>query len=101
MCLALVAGDTASVHFHLWGDECSAFEPGLIMCLANGIFSINHNNLVLRAGNIGKVEKVGEFTVTFVGTPNMSEIHWVLDPKNPKKYAQEAFISPYSRLFPP
>ncbi|KAH0983147.1 hypothetical protein GBA52_010324 [Prunus armeniaca] len=26
-CLALVADETAAVHFQLWGDECNAFEP--------------------------------------------------------------------------
>ncbi|KAK9281991.1 hypothetical protein L1049_004902 [Liquidambar formosana] len=100
-CLALVADETAAVHFQLWGDECDAFEPGDIVCLANGIFSYNRNNLVLRAGKRGKVEKVGEFTVAFVETPNMSEIHWVPDPNNSKKYIQKSVISPYSRIFPP
>ncbi|KAL6972673.1 hypothetical protein U1Q18_026848 [Sarracenia purpurea var. burkii] len=100
-CLALVADDTAAVHFQLWGDECNAFEPGDIVCLANGIFSYQRNNLVLRAGKRGKAEKVGEFTMTFVETPNMSEIRWVPDPDNPKKYVQEDVISPHSRIFPP
>ncbi|CAK9178059.1 unnamed protein product [Ilex paraguariensis] len=100
-CLALVADETAGVHFQLWGDECDAFEPGDIVRLVNGIFSYNRNNLVLRAGKRGKMEKVGEFTLVFVETPNMSEIRWVPDPNNPKIYVQEAVISPYSRIFPP
>ncbi|KAL2499814.1 Nucleic acid-binding [Abeliophyllum distichum] len=100
-CLALVADESAAVHFQLWGDECDAFEPGDIILLANGIFSYNRNNLVLRAGKRGKAEKVGEFTMTFVETPNMSEIRWVPDSSDSKKYVQEAVISPYSRIFPP
>ena len=32
-CLALVADETAAVHFQLWGDECDAFEPGDIVRL--------------------------------------------------------------------
>ncbi|XP_062019967.1 uncharacterized protein LOC133736483 [Rosa rugosa] len=100
-CLALVADETAAVHFQLWGDECDAFEPGDIIQLANGIFSYNRNSLVLRAGKRGKVEKVGEFTMVFVETPNLSEIHWVPDPNNSKKYVQDAVISPHSRIFPP
>lgn len=100
-CLALVADETAAVHFQLWGDECDAFEPGDIIQLANGIFSYNRNSLVLRAGKRGKVEKVGEFTMVFVETPNLSEIHWVPDPNNSKKYIQDAVISPHSRIFPP
>ncbi|GMN38159.1 hypothetical protein TIFTF001_007385 [Ficus carica] len=100
-CLALAADETAAVHFQFWGDECDAFEPGDIIRLSNGIFSYNRNNLVLRAGKRGKVEKVGEFTMTFVETPNMSEIRWVPDPNNSKKYMQEAVVSPHSRIFPP
>ncbi|KAF5181836.1 Soss complex subunit b1 [Thalictrum thalictroides] len=99
-CLALVADETASVHFQLWGTECDAFEPGDIIRLTNGIFSYDRKNLVLRAGKRGKAEKVGEFTMTFVETPNMSEIRWGPDPNNSKKLVQEAVLSPYSRIFP-
>ncbi|PQQ05029.1 SOSS complex subunit B homolog isoform X1 [Prunus yedoensis var. nudiflora] len=100
-CVALVADETAAVHFHLWGDECNGFEPGDIICLSNGIFSYNRNSLLLGAGKRGKIEKVGEFMMAFVETPNMSEIRWVPDPNNCKKYIQEAVISPHSRIFPP
>ncbi|XP_021828669.1 LOW QUALITY PROTEIN: SOSS complex subunit B homolog [Prunus avium] len=100
-CLALVADETAAVHFQLWGDECNAFEPGDIIRLSNGIFSYNRNSLLLRAGKRGKIEKVGEFMIAFVETPNMSVIRWVPDPNNSKKYIQEAVISPHSRIFPP
>nr|GLL31757.1 SOSS complex subunit B homolog [Ipomoea trifida]GMD20729.1 SOSS complex subunit B homolog [Ipomoea batatas] len=100
-CLALVADETAAVHFQMWGDECDQFEPGDIITLSSGIFSYNRNALVLRAGKRGKAEKVGEFTMAFVETPNMSEIRWVPDPNNSKIYVQDAVISPYSRIFPP
>ncbi|KAI3881315.1 hypothetical protein MKW92_008047 [Papaver armeniacum] len=100
-CMALVADETASVHFQLWGTECDAFEPGDIIRLTNGIFSKNRNNLVLRAGKRGRAEKIGEFTMVFVETPNMSEIDWVPDPNNSSKLVQGTVISPYSRMFPP
>lgn len=100
-CLALVADETAAAHFELWGDECDAFEGGDIIHLVDGIFSYNRNNLVLRAGKKGKAEKVGEFCMAYVETPNMSEIRWIPDPNNPKKYMQDAVISPHSRIFPP
>ncbi|KAL5981535.1 hypothetical protein ACLOJK_015597 [Asimina triloba] len=100
-CVALVADETAAVHFQLWGSECDAFLAGDIIRLSNGIFSYNRNNLVLRAGKKGKVEKVGEFTKLFVEIPNMSEIRWSPDPRNPKNLVQEAVISPHSRIFPP
>ncbi|TVU04024.1 hypothetical protein EJB05_50417, partial [Eragrostis curvula] len=74
-CLALVADETAAAHFLLWGGECGAFEPGDIVRLTGGIFSyVWGNRLVLRAGRQGRAEKVGEFTMLFVETPNMSEI---------------------------
>ncbi|XP_020207883.1 SOSS complex subunit B homolog isoform X1 [Cajanus cajan] len=101
MCLALVADKTAAVHFQFWGDECDAFDSGDIICLTNGIFSYQHKNLVLRAGKRGKLVKVGEFTMAYVETPNMSEIHWIPDPNNSKKYVQEYVISLVSRIFPP
>lgn len=101
-CLGLVADETASVHFQLWNEECDAFQPGDIVRLSNGIFSYNRtNHLVLRAGKRGKIEKVGEFTMVFAESPNMSEILWVPDPNNSAKYIQESVISPHSRIFPP
>ncbi|KAL1534409.1 hypothetical protein AAHA92_30590 [Salvia divinorum] len=100
-CLALVADETAAVHFQLWGDECEAVEAGDILVLKNGIFSYNRNSLVLRAGKRGAVEKVGEFTMRFVETPNLSEIQWAPDPRAANKYVQRAVVSAYSRIFPP
>ncbi|KAK7250466.1 hypothetical protein RIF29_32925 [Crotalaria pallida] len=101
-CLALVADETAAVHFQLWGDECDAFEAGHIIHLTHGIFSYRRNNLVLRAGKRGKVEKIGEFTMSFVETPNMSEIQWIPDPSsNSNKRIPGHLISPHSRVFPP
>lgn len=102
-CMALVADETAAVHFQLWGTECDAFAAGDIIRLSDGIFSYHKNksNLVLRAGKRGKTEKVGEFTMLFVETPNMSEISWKQDPSHPKKFVQDGVIASPSRLFPP
>jgi len=83
-CLSLVADPSAAVHFQLWGDECDAFQPGDIIHLTNGIFSYHRANLVLRAGKKGKALKIGEFTMAFVETPNMSELRWVRDPSDKK-----------------
>ena len=101
ICMALAADETAAVHFQLWGDECDAFEAGDIIYLTSGIFSYQRNNLVLRAGKRGKLEKIGEFTMSYVEAPNMSEIRWIPDPNNSRKYIQEHVMSPHSRIFPP
>ncbi|XVF84254.1 hypothetical protein PTKIN_Ptkin17bG0018200 [Pterospermum kingtungense] len=90
---------TSAVYLQLWGEECVAFEAGDIIRMDNGIFLYNKNNLVLRVGRRGKVEKVGEFTMEFVETPNMSEIKWVPDPNNSTKYVQQTVIFPHSRIF--
>eukprot|EP00262_Sarcandra_glabra_P020840 TRINITY_DN8474_c0_g1_i1.p1 TRINITY_DN8474_c0_g1~~TRINITY_DN8474_c0_g1_i1.p1 ORF type:complete len:147 (+),score=23.12 TRINITY_DN8474_c0_g1_i1:101-541(+) len=100
-CLALVADETAAVHFQFWGSECDAFKTGDIIQLSKGVFLYHKNNPVLRAGKKGKTEKVGEFTMEFVETPNMSEIQWATDPNNSKKLVQAAVIAPHSRMFPP
>ncbi|CAN0880537.1 SOSS complex subunit B homolog [Linum grandiflorum] len=103
MCSALVADETAAVHFQLWGEECEVFEAGDIIRLENGIFSNSRNNnkMVLRAGKRGNIKKIGEFTMEFVETPNMSEIQWGPDPHNSSKFIQQAVLSPHSRTFPP
>lgn len=72
-CLALVADDSAAVDFLLWESECEAFEPGDILRLTSGIFSFHRQKLALRSGRKGRVEKVGEFTMLFVESPNMSD----------------------------
>uniref|UniRef100_A0A0E0ED58 OB domain-containing protein n=1 Tax=Oryza meridionalis TaxID=40149 RepID=A0A0E0ED58_9ORYZ len=101
-CLALVADETAALHFLLWGAERDAFEPGDIVWLTGGIFSYHRsNNLVLRAGRHGRTEKVGECTMLFVETPNMSEVKWARDPGDPRRMVQEAVVSPHSQVFKP
>lgn len=80
----------------------NAFEPGDIVRLTGGIFSYHRSNsLVLRAGRRGRAEKVGEFTMLFVETPNMSEVKWVRDPGDPRRMVQEAVVSPHSQVFKP
>ncbi|XP_031485251.1 uncharacterized protein LOC116254196 [Nymphaea colorata] len=101
VCLALVADETAAVHFQFWGGECDAFEKGDIIRLSNGIFSFHKGKLLLRAGKRGKIEKIGEFTMLFVETPNLSEITWSPDLADRTRYVQGAILSPHSRLFPP
>ncbi|XP_044976296.1 SOSS complex subunit B homolog isoform X1 [Hordeum vulgare subsp. vulgare] len=97
-CPLLVADETAAVHFLLWGTECDAFEPGDIVRLTSGIFSYHRgNNPFLRAGKRGRVEKVGEFTMMFVETPNMSEIQVLGKAMHGQySYNRTAFLSQYS-----
>lgn len=89
--VALVADATAAVHLQLWGPECDAFQPGDIVRLMNGVFSFHKNNLVLRAGKKGALEKTGEFTMAFSENVNMSKLQWVPDPINPKLWNPVGF----------
>eukprot|EP00252_Welwitschia_mirabilis_P011190 TRINITY_DN2518_c0_g1_i1.p1 TRINITY_DN2518_c0_g1~~TRINITY_DN2518_c0_g1_i1.p1 ORF type:complete len:164 (+),score=29.27 TRINITY_DN2518_c0_g1_i1:255-746(+) len=102
-CLSLVADQSASVHFQMWENECDVFQPGDIVQLSKGVFSYHKSNLVLRAGRKGKAVKIGEFTMTFIELPNMSEIHWVRDPSDQNQLIQDPTMTclPYSKLFPP
>ncbi|KAK9984071.1 hypothetical protein SO802_033596 [Lithocarpus litseifolius] len=47
-CLALVAIETAAVHFQLLGDDCDAFDSGDIIHLTNGIL-----NFILQPEKLG------------------------------------------------
>lgn len=89
--VALVADATAAVHLQLWGPECDAFQPGDIVRITNGVFSFHKTNLVLRAGKKGQLEKIGEFTMVFSENVNMSKLHWVADPLNPKLWNPVGF----------
>jgi ssDNA-binding replication factor A large subunit len=88
-CTALVADETASVNFQMWGPECEAFQPGDVIRISKGIFSRHKNKLLLRAGRRGAVEKVGEYTMLFVESPNMSEMRFVPDVNHPSKLVPE------------
>jgi hypothetical protein len=72
----------------------------------SGGFSYHNRGkaLVLRAGRRGRAEKVGELTMLFVETPNMSEVQWRRrrDPDEPRRMVQEAaVVPPYSQVFKP
>ncbi|KAJ4780553.1 SOSS complex subunit B1 [Rhynchospora pubera] len=92
-CVALVADETACVNFQMWGAECEAFHPGDIIRISKGIFSRHKNKLLLRAGKRGSVEKVGEFTMLFVESPNMSEMRYVPDTNLPSKLVPESQLT--------
>nr|GEV86331.1 SOSS complex subunit B homolog [Tanacetum cinerariifolium] len=78
------------------------YSPGDILRLTNGMFTYNRDKyFVLRAGRRGKVQKVGEFTMAFEESPNMSEIVRVPDPDNPKKYMQKNYFDKVITLLNP
>ncbi|XP_010485303.1 PREDICTED: uncharacterized protein LOC104763654 [Camelina sativa] len=88
--IALAADETAAVHIQLWGDECEEFEAGDIVKLIR-------EEQWAHPQSWEAWEDGQEFTVAFVETPNISEIQWIPDPENPKRYIQSAVVSAYSQ----
>eukprot|EP00250_Pteridium_aquilinum_P009165 c18486_g1_i1 orf=796-1299(+) len=94
MSMNLAADPSAAVHLQLWGNECEFFQPGDIVHMTQGIFSSFNGSMVLRAGRKGKLEKIGEFTMVFAESPNMSKLQWVQEPSNPTKWVPVGLHSP-------
>ncbi|KAI4342151.1 hypothetical protein MLD38_026806 [Melastoma candidum] len=98
-CLALAVDETDAIHFQFWGDDCDSC-PGIIR-LTSGIFLYGGNRkaLMLRAGKRGSIEKVGEFTMNYIDTPNISEIKWRELPVATSKRAKSPRVPASSLLF--
>ncbi|XP_065834801.1 SOSS complex subunit B1-like [Oscarella lobularis] len=69
----LVADRTASVNLSVWDEWGEAIRPGHILKLTNGYASMWKGGLTLYIGRMGRLERIGEFTLLFAETPNMSE----------------------------
>jgi hypothetical protein len=67
-----VADRTGSIVFSVWNDEAEAINAGDIIKLTRGYASVWKGTLVLYCGKYGLVERLGEFTMLFSETPNMS-----------------------------
>jgi len=83
---ALVADGTGCVDLSLWDTNAEWLQPGDIIRLRGGYSTIFKGQLILYGGRHGSVERVGEFTMGFVESPNMSKAQWVKDPNNPKEF---------------
>eukprot|EP00053_Salpingoeca_punica_P019895 m.204240 g.204240 ORF g.204240 m.204240 type:complete len:127 (+) comp17743_c0_seq6:32-412(+) len=71
--LFLVADKTAAAHLTLFNRIGSAVKPGDILRLVGGYCSLHQHRPTLYVGQRGVIEKIGEFTMHFVETPNISE----------------------------
>lgn len=68
-----VADKTASISFSLWNEQAEAVEPGDILRLTKGYSSLWKGSMVLYSGKYGILEKIGEFTMVYSETPDMSD----------------------------
>lgn len=76
----LVADYTASINISLWDNIGELLQPGDIVRLKGGYCTLYKNSLMLYTGKKGSTDRIGEFTLVFSETPNMSTIQWVTDP---------------------
>ncbi|EFA78087.1 OB fold-containing protein [Heterostelium album PN500] len=68
----LVADGSASINMTLFDVYGEQVQPGDILRLRGGYASIFHESLFLYVGKSGVIERIGEFTFTFVENPNLS-----------------------------
>lgn len=68
-----VADKTGCINMSLWDELGEIVQSGDIIRLTKGYSSLYRNHLTLYSGQAGKLQKVGEYTMIFSETPNMSE----------------------------
>lgn len=81
ICYATVADSSAAVTLQLWGDEVEAVNPGDIIRLTQGYFTLQKQALFVKAGRRGRIERIGEFCLLFTEVPNLSRVQWTTDPR--------------------
>ncbi|KJE89412.1 hypothetical protein CAOG_00886 [Capsaspora owczarzaki ATCC 30864] len=75
----LVADASGSVRLTVWDDLCLHIQPSDILHITNGYCSLFKGSLTVYTGKAAMVERVGEFTMSFSETPNMSSVQWPAD----------------------
>ncbi|XP_013379957.1 SOSS complex subunit B2-like [Lingula anatina] len=68
-----VADKTGCINISVWDDAGGALQTGDICRLIKGYASIWKGCLTLYTGKGGEIQKIGEFCMPFLETPNMSE----------------------------
>ncbi|XP_071484521.1 SOSS complex subunit B2-like [Diadema antillarum] len=68
-----VADKTGSINLSVWDEIGEVVQSGDIIRLTKGYASIWRNCLTLYCGQVGKLQKVGEYCMIFSEYPNMSE----------------------------
>jgi hypothetical protein len=84
-CVSLVLRKSLAVHLRL-GDIIQIVQTQLVM----------KNNRIYLWG--GKIECLGEFSMLFKESVNMSNITWVKDPQNPDRMVRNIYIFYLLRL---
>ncbi|XP_033101918.1 SOSS complex subunit B1-A-like [Anneissia japonica] len=68
-----VADRTGAINLSIWDELGEAIQSGDIIRLTKGYASLFRGCLTVYTGTSGKIQKLGEFCMTFSELPNMSE----------------------------
>ncbi|UYV80685.1 K02A2.6-like [Cordylochernes scorpioides] len=68
-----VADRSGSINLSVWDDPGNHLQPGDICKLSKGYASLWKGCLTLYTAKGGEIQKVGEFCMTFMESPNMSD----------------------------
>ncbi|XP_071941985.1 SOSS complex subunit B1-like [Antedon mediterranea] len=68
-----VADRTGAINLSVWDELGEAIQSGDIIRLTKGYASLFRGSLTVYTGTSGKIQKLGEFCMTFSEVPNMSE----------------------------
>lgn len=82
----LISDETGCIQLSLWDEFGEGVQLGDILFIKNGRCTLWTNNLELQKGRKGVIQKIGEFTMQFNETKNISNFEWIEDPPNSKKY---------------
>lgn len=72
----LVADGTAAIHLSLWDAVGEAVRLGDILRLNNGYCSLHNQFLHLYTAKGGRLIRIGQFSMLFTETPNLSLHKW-------------------------
>ncbi|KAJ2077762.1 hypothetical protein H4R24_004923 [Coemansia sp. RSA 988] len=75
----LVADKTASIIMNIWGNDGKIIRNGDIIRIEGAEAKLFKGFMQLTTSRFGKLKRVGEDTMLFRETPNVSEMQWVTE----------------------
>ena len=81
----LAADETGSVHLALYDQHASpaAYDEGDILRLCGGYCSLYQGHLRLYVGTGGQLRRIGDFTMRYTESPNISSRPWSASTSTP------------------
>jgi hypothetical protein len=82
----LIADPCGSIELLLWDELGRYLTSGSIVVLTSAYTMVFRDSMKLYISKVGRVKRIGEFTMVFSETPNMSVIKWVPDTDTPSHF---------------